>query len=331
MKEFGFLIAFFIIIIFLALSTEDGQGIFSSSNSTSTSEQTEQTGSTFRPTPSYSNPPGNTYTPSETPSAQPSTRLSEIEVERRLADISRNLDTLSEDVRRVTLRSPASPYVGLVTLSSGNARDTEPEREYLMLRANNVPNGIAISDWYLESYVTEESAAIPSGDRVLERWRSPQREPIILLGGESAYILTTDSPIDTSFHENSCTGYLQDERTFYPYLTQYCPAPINELKDSGRIDLDNDSCYDFVERMQYCKSPDDAAIDAADVNGVCTRFIEETFNYNSCVELHENDPLFDNTGYWYIYLDRNDDLWREKREIIRLMDENDRVIDVIEY
>lgn len=162
-------------------------------------------------------------------------------------------------------------------------------------------------------------------------WHSPASEDIYLAPNENAYLITGESPIDASFHENLCTGYLNDEETFYPSLYERCPSPKQELDRFGKIKLDNDECYDFIERIPSCQMPSDEQIDGADIGGICLRFVEDTFNYNDCVSLHREDPYFERDGTWRIYLDERNELWRPKREIIRLLDANDRVIDVIEY
>ncbi len=330
-KDIGFVIGFVGLLILLAIGAAQNGGSLGNS-------ATSTTGGTVTPLPDavYEEPQGwgplgNGSGTTQTP-PPPSPRLTDEEIERRLVSLYRELDTLSEELRETKLREPISPYVGLVRLNIGNARDTEHEREYLTIRAdsqNTAP--LNISDWYVESYVTEERAGIPQGDRIIERWRSPASDDIYLLPGEEAYLMTGDSPIDASFHENVCTGYLESKEDFYPSLASYCPAPLDEMKRFAKIDLDNDSCYDFVERIRYCEIVDDDVLDDADLTNSCNRFILENLDYNQCVANHRYDPLFDNVGLWRIYFERRDELWRTEREILRLMDENDRVIDVVEY
>jgi hypothetical protein len=325
----GFFVGFFAIIIFLAVTMDDQKGIFSSVG-TSTPSYTE-TRTIPDPNLSYSNAGGESA-PVTTTLPPPAPALTPAQVEDHVAHIYRELDNVREEVREATLREPASLYAGRVDLSIGSVYETDPEREYLTLRANsNNTEAIPISHWYLESYVTDERAVLPNGDRLMTSWRSPASENIVLAPSESAYLITGESPIDASFHENLCTGYLNDERDFYPSLSERCPYPMDEMKRFGDIKLDNDKCYDLVERISSCSIPTDELIDEANISGACLRFVENTFNYNDCVSLHRYDPYFERDGYWRIYLDERNELWRPEREIIRLMDENDRVIDVIEY
>ncbi len=255
-------------------------------------------------------------------------QLTPQEMENRVAELYQQLDELKGAEREKKLWGTPSPYRDFVELSAGNTWSTDPETEYLTLRTSwSGTNSLTISDWYLESYVTDERAGIPQGDRIIEKWRSPSFEDIILTPGEEALIITGDSPLDTSFRENICTGYLNEEEDFIPQLGTRCVSPMDELERYGRIKLDNDKCYDFVEQLGTCQIPDDSDVP----RGSCTSFSDDTFNYNSCVQNHRNDPFFTRDGYWYVYLGRNDELWRSEREIIRLIDENNRVVDVLEY
>ncbi len=334
----GFFIGFFVLIVFLALFSGNNKGgVFEQMMGTSTPLQGETAYTNPEQTRSidYANhsqaqqisAPGGT--PSPSPSQPP---LTPQEVEAKVATIYRELDTLREDLRKARLQEPASPYKDTVKLSQGNVYDTDPDREYLVLRAesqNTTP--VNISDWYFESYVTGEKAAIPQGDKLMKRWRSPIFDDIELHPGESAYLVTGESPLDASFRENMCTGYLSDEGDFYPSLMRQCPYPSDELKRFGKIDLDNDRCYNFIEQLSTCTTPDDELSSRAKIGSVCSAFVENTFNYNDCVRLHSIEPYFTRGAYWRIYLGERTELWRPKREIIRLMDENDLVVNVLEY
>ena len=299
------------------------------------------TGGSSTSTPSFF---GSTQPPSNTPDSQGETisttptpertepPLTPEQVEYKVATLYRELDALREDLRVARLHEPASPYANTVTLRQGDVYTEDPDREYLILEANrNNTAGIPLSRWYLTSYVTDESAHLPRGDRILEKWRSPVSDDIVLLPGETAYLITGDSPIDVSFRENICTGYLANEGDFFPGLYRQCPRPSDELSRFGNIELDNDTCYDFIERLGTCVTPEDEEYTQAKVGGVCSIFIENTINYNDCVNLHRFDPYFARDGFWRIYLGENNTLWRSKREIIRLHDENDRIVSVIEY
>jgi hypothetical protein len=258
--------------------------------------------------------------------------VSEREAEERLARLYNDLDRLETVQRQQKLFEPRSPYQDLVQLRTGNVYTKNPAEEYLVLSANrNNTASINISDWYLESLVTENRAALPRGVLIPTSRRAGRVSNILLKPGENAYLISDDSPNNMSFHENVCTGYFTEFHSFSPNLRLACPYPRDEMTEFANIDLDNDDCYDFVETLNSCRTVDEDLIDAEDLSRRCELFVRDELTYKGCLANHGTEPLFDNVGGWHVYLDRRTDLWREKREIIRLMDERGRVIDVIEY
>jgi hypothetical protein len=261
--------------------------------------------------------------------------LTDLQTEQKIKNLFDELDSLSKKVREEKLREPRSPYAGTVSLSTGNVWSTDPKSEYLILRANyDNKNPVDISNWYLESYVTDNRAAIPRGTRLLQAYRSKETSDIFLNPGEEAYLISgkVPLPLNVSFHENRCSGYLSSLATFYPSLSYRCPYPIDELKKDHYVSLDNDPCYNYVQSLWSCKTiTEDDISGQNDLSGACRQFLSNTLNYNSCVSIHGREPLFDNVGAWRVYLGRIEEIWRSQREIIRLMDGNDRVIDVVEY
>jgi hypothetical protein len=326
MKDLGFFLGLFAVILILAV------GVGEKRATTSKEQESRQREETIAPTETRTRERAGSGA-KETISSVPEEELTPEEVERKVAKIYRELAELRADLRVALLLEPASPYRDQVTLRRGNTNTEDAGAEYLTLeakRANTAP--LPISRWYVKSYVTEKSATFPRGDRILERWRSPVPENIALMPGETAYLITGDSPINISFRENLCTGYLAAEGTFVPNLKRQCPRPMDEFERfNTTIDLDDDDCYEFLERLGTCVTPEDETYTRSKVGGACSVFIENTFNYNDCVRLHRYDPFFDDPGSWRVYLGKRSDLWRSEREIIRLMDENDKVIAVIEY
>jgi hypothetical protein len=195
---------------------------------------------------------------------------------------------------------------------------------------NSVATPINISGWHVQSYVSGEGVTVPKGDAGLEVWTKPIKKDILLNPGDEAYLITGNSPINGSFRENMCTGYLSHERRFTPSLTNNCPSPHDEMERYAHIELDNDSCYAFVDNIYRCEDPGDKVVKDAELNTACDTFITKNLSYAGCVQNHAHDPLFYATGTWRIYFERNKDLWRSEREIIRLIDRENRVVDVIE-
>jgi len=255
-------------------------------------------------------------------------QLTPQEIEYRVAELYTQLNELKRLEREKMLWGTPSPYRDYIELRIGDVWSTDPNTEYLVLRMKDLQRSpLSISDWYLESYVTKKRAGIPQGDRILERWRAPQFDDITLMPGEEALLITSHSPIRTSFRENTCTGYLNQVADFFPFLSNRCTSPSTELTSSKLVRLDDDACYTFITQLNSCTTPNEDDVP----RGRCTLFVENTFNYNSCIINHKNKPFFTRDGYWYIYLQQNNELWRNEREIIRLLDEYDRVVAVLEY
>ena len=76
-------------------------------------------------------------------------------------------------------------------------------------------------------------------------------------------------------------------------------------------------------RYQYRAT---ASRNAITVSGLCDKKI----NYNSCIDKHKNDENF-YRGEWRVYLSRDTELWKSKREVIKLIDEKGKDIGTITY
>lgn len=314
----GFFIAFFIGLIVIAALTrgEDGETkpLFSINN-TGTSTRAEG-GSARAPTIQTAKDPE---------------RLSNREIERELDRAYDDLDDLAEELRTTRIWGTHSPYEGQVTLRRGNVRTDDADREYLIIEASSRnERAINITNWAVESYVTGRRRWIEEGARIYIRGRVNDRDPIWLEPGERAYIISGESPVGISFHENMCTGYLLEHQDFVPQISRACPSAFDEMDDYGKIRLDDDECYEFVEDIRRCEIPTEEDIEDADLTRSCTFFLEEYLSYNACVRNHRYEPFFDE-GEWYIYLKREEELWRTEREIIKLTDLERKTVDVIEY
>lgn len=309
-----------------------GQGNASSTNATSSFF-------TFTPlyTPGTSTPParensrdfsfgseGNT--PAQTPYVPPPPTTYEIET--HIANAAQEVDRLKEQVRIAKLWGVISPYRNQVSFSSGNAWSDDPKTEYLSLSVHG-RDAVDVSGWHIESTVTGNGAQIGFGTHLPKNGHVNSGDNIVIDPGETAYLLTGESPIGTSFHENKCTGYFEQYQHFSPSLSQQCPYPLDEMKKFSRVDVDNDACYFAVQGLSSCKVVDEERLSTT-TSSACRSFISNDLTYAGCVKNHSTDPFFYN-GSWYIYLSRDTELWRSQREIIRLLDAQNRTVAVLEY
>ncbi len=138
--------------------------------------------------------------------------------------------------------------------------------------------------------------------------------------------------IRSSFFTNKCTGYLEENHDFVPALFAQCPRLSEEDLDAFNIspndfrDLDDyDMCIDAIEDVQSCRE----GHPSNDVPTRCKNFIRDYSDYSGCYELHRYDTDFLGDE-WRIFLGETSDLWRSEREAVALIDENGKVVDVIE-
>ncbi len=316
----GFIALFFGSILFLWLASNGGSGggLFGQASSTSLFNLgSTSISESERP---FENRDVETIAPARTPQ----------ETESILYGAYQEVDRLKVEVAEAKLWVNPSPYRNIIALGRGDAGSTDPDTEYLTLtmsQENRAP--IDISAWRIESVVTNKQVSIPFGVRLPKRGRINATERIQLLPGDTALVLTGESPTGVSFYENRCTGYFAENQTFYPSLSLSCPYPLDEMKRFGNIALDDDKCYEFIQTLSSCKNAD--ADDAPKkLSGSCRTFVEETLSYQGCVANHSTDPYF-YKGPWRIYLERNDDLWRKEREILRLLDDQGRTVSVVRY
>jgi len=217
----------------------------------------------------------------------------------------------------------------LVTISgSGGARQTDPDKEYIRIRiSRNAKGKIGISNWRLQSRSTGAGDTLSKGTYLPYSGRVNTKLGIFLEAGDEVIITTGRSPIGASFRMNICTGYFEQFQDFTPALPRLCPDPLDDLPDFGPGDT-FERCYDFVDRLPRCE----LFLKSVQVNvgGLCQNYITTEINYNTCVKNHKDDPgFYDNE--WRVYLERDDELWRSRRETIDLLDSNGQLIDTITY
>ncbi len=251
------------------------------------------------------------------------------EIESQLNDAHTAVERTAEELRIAKLWGVHSSFEGKVRLHTGSVSETDSEKEYLTLSTSNTDTPISLSGWTLESAVTSARATIPSGVHLLKQNTVNTPGAVTLEPSEYASVVSGDSPLGFSFHENACAGYLTEFQEFTPSLSTSCPYPSEEMKKFGHIALDDDSCYSAISRVSSCRSvPEEVVSDS--LSSQCRTFLQNDLTYSGCVKNHQADPFFYN-GSWHIYLGASHELWRSEREIIRLLDAEGKTVDVLEY
>ena len=205
-------------------------------------------------------------------------------------------------------------------------KNTRPSQEYVVLQASPKNKyDVAITGLTLKSKVTFLGEEIPKAWKLPFPANEGSGEIVTLRPGEKAYIISGHSPNGQSFQLNKCTGYFEQGMNFVPSLPLRCPRPVDDPLPLPPNTL-SDACYDYLKTLGRCKVPPSSVPTKLRADGSCQAHIFSKISYNQCVTYYKNDRGFFQ-GEWRIYLGRNTRLWKDKREIIELLDENGRTID----
>lgn len=220
-----------------------------------------------------------------------------------------------------------SLYQGRVFITAGRSKEIDPAREFITVSFASRSEGedTNLTGWKIktsrgEEFKIGEGARLPYSSAI-----NPQSD-IILKRGERANIITGRSPIGTSFATNICAGYFNQFQQFHPSLRTSCPHPSDEPKIAS-AGL-NDTCLNYIERLSACQIP--LSQKPFNLNSECLNYIEENVNYNGCVDAHKSDADF-YTGTWFVYLNRDREIYKSSREIISLYDKSGLLIQSISY
>lgn len=216
-----------------------------------------------------------------------------------------------------------SPQGASAHLSIGATGASRANEEYLQVEAdyqNTAP--ISISGWSLQSVYSGARYKLPPAAPLFAQGVVNTVKSVSLAPGETAIINSGISPVGVSFHENGCSGYLGQFQEFVPALDLRCPDPTREV----RYDPADDSCRWFLQSISPCTFPAQAQ---ADVSPACFSAAASALSYNTCVNRHQLESGF-YLPTWRLYLGSARPLWRA-HDVIRLLDESGRVVDVLTY
>lgn len=297
----------FIIIVVLALAWFAGGKQENSSSSS---------GSLFRPPQAFN-------------TAQSQSSNNKVNLENEIKKANREADAIAKRITQLQIEKESSPLAKNISFFSSNAQSTDPGSEYLTLSLNNSHTGkTLITGFELRSTASSRGTTIPKGVELPFAGVINEETPIFIKPGDQVIIVTGRSPVGYSFRENKCTGYFSQFQKFIPALRKSCPL----AKDEDEALLPNyfdDKCLDYLQNIPRCIVPL-SNFETAFLQSQCKTFIEERLNYKGCVEKHKNDADF-YKNIWRVYLGRNEELWKQKRETIKLYDLNKKTVGTITY
>ncbi len=222
-----------------------------------------------------------------------------------------------------------SPYAKYVDLYRETATAGNPNEEYVRIETTrDLERNITVTGWVLESKTTAIKAPIGSAAQIPFLGGVSTETPVSVGPDAVIYITTGRSPNGSSFRINTCTGYFEQRQDFSPGLDRDCPDPEDEALKNPQKTGTNVACIDFMDRVSACEIFSEAI--PFDVGTQCRDFILNDLTYNGCVTAHRNDPDF-YKNEWRIFLNRQQELWGNTHDQIRLLDENGKLIDSITY
>lgn len=246
-------------------------------------------------------------------------------------EIQERLDEYKQQMNDAKTFGEPSPYYGMVRIGgrASYARD-DAQQEFVSIKAstgNTVP--VTISGWSLQSVLNNIRIPLPNAASFLLSGAVNQVAPVQLSPGAIAFINSGVSPIGVSFRENICSGYLQQFQTFVPELDRTCPDPKDALPQTPEnLSRYRAQCFSYIAQMPACHFPGHNLPN--DVNQLCIGFLVSQYTYNGCVALYQTRVGFAKDS-WRLFLNLNNSIWGASHDIIRLLDEHGRTVDVITY
>lgn len=243
---------------------------------------------------------------------------------KQLDDVEKKAEQIQKDIEQAKIDETRSPYYDKVYISSiSHSSRGDANKEYMRLRtSSNLEGVINISGWKIRSTYTNTTVTIPQGANLYIPNNGSYISDILVSKSQTIYVNTGKSPISESFRLNVCSGYHEQFLDFTPSLSRSCPYPIEDINLSPSIE--NEPCLEYIDDLPRCTVQTEGV--SYNFPSYCTEYINQKINYPSCVDFHKDDDDFFKNE-WRIYLERGSTLWRNDRETILLLDENDKIVD----
>jgi hypothetical protein len=221
-----------------------------------------------------------------------------------------------------------SPAVGRASLEAGNVHASNPQEEYVIVRAAYDNAGaIDVSGWTIQSMTSGKKLVIPLAASPFISGIVNRVGPAMLSPGAFALVSSGISPIGVSFRETICTGYLNQMQPFAPPLSNSCPSRERVIPyTESNVALYGESCFAYLRTLPACEFPGSVP---ANLSANCRNALANTFTYNGCVRAFQAAPDF-SLSSWRLYGSYTKELW-SSHDTLRLVDASGRVVDSIAY
>lgn len=224
----------------------------------------------------------------------------------------------------------ASPHAGSVVFldRTKGVEEYRPDREYLILLVSNVATEpVTITDWRIFDRNEKIAYKLPQGVEVLGTTGKQSPGPIRVKKGGTVIVSSGRSPTGYSFRVNKCSGYRSQFKKFTPTIKTDCPKPLDEFISDGTVPYTDNRCYEIVNRTRACIAFTDIP---SSITDECADFLKNTLNEKGCVTRHRNDVDFF-TSEWRVFLDSETELWKNKNNILYLLDEQGHLVATLVY
>lgn len=222
----------------------------------------------------------------------------------------------------------SSPYAGSVIFLDrvSGVQETDPDREYFVLLVSNaLSTPITITDWKVFDRQSGEVYTLPRGVEVFGS--DAVSLPITVSSGDRVFVSSGNSPANTSFQVNKCSGYRSHFEKFVPAIKTSCSDPLQDFSDYGDVPLSDAVCYSTVSSLSPCTT---VRTIPSDVTEQCRSFLEDVLTEEGCVSHHRNDSDFF-TGEWRLFLKSDQEIWKDRDNVLYLLDENDSLVATLVY
>ena len=221
-----------------------------------------------------------------------------------------------------------SPYVGSVIFLDrvSGVSETDPGREYFVLLVSNLASApITITGWKVLDRQAGVAHTFPRGVEIFGS--GDVSLPITVSSGDRVFVSSGDSPVDISFQVNKCSGYRSQFESFVPTIKTSCSDPLQEFSDYGEVPFSDAVCYSTTSSLAPCTTVGTAP---SGVTAKCRAFFKDILTEKGCVSRHRNDPDFF-TGEWRLFLKSNKEIWKNRDNVLYLLDENDLLVATLVY
>lgn len=238
-------------------------------------------------------------------------------------EIYGTLPDLDFNFRLGTKNFISSNYRTAIKTSGSSLKEFSPAKEYLNI-TNRSDALLNITGWRI---VTENgtAATIGRGVSLFVSGEAREQSNIVLRLGETAHIISGQSPVGVSFRQNICSGYLTQFQKFVPPLNKNCPGIIT-AENLSRY-APNPTCISFVSNLPACTTVTNSSQIPGGSGPNCSALIEEHANYNGCVSDHNTDSNFYEPS-WMVYLGSNQELWKSG-DVVRILDREGKTVTTI--